>query len=304
MKRRVVRLVGAAVITPVALAALGLASVWVGSEWQLSDVPESPPFSVEIPTDSLSLERGRHIARTRGCFGCHGQSLEGKVFTDEWPWVERAVAPNLARHAREHDADALERAIRQGVGHNGRALWSMPSYNWAHLSDEDVAALIAFLRSAPAVEKELPEGQLGWRARWVIATGKEGHMADWRQSVPDLLLDPTDDPSLVRGEYLAMTACNECHGLDLRGANAQPDIATPDLALVGAYTWEEFNHLMDTGLPRDGRETLGLMTTVARDRFASFTDQEREDLYAFLRTLVQWPVPTDVFWRVPPEGDR
>ena len=124
-------------------------------------------------------------------------------------------------------------------------------------------------------------------------------MADWGRSVPPLLLGPEADPSLRRGEYLAMTACNECHGLDLRGSNTAPDGAPPDLAVVAAYSWEEFTRLMQEGLPRDGRETLGLMTMVARDRFGSFTNEELSDLYHFLRTLVDRPVPTDVFWRVP-----
>lgn len=289
----------AGLVVVAGLVGAGFSSIYLGSEWQLRATPDTPVFTQEIPTDSGSIERGRHIARTRGCFGCHGQQLEGSVFTDEWVWVDRAVAPNLAVHAKEYSPTVLERAVRRGVGHDGRALWSMPSYNWVHLSDSDVAALIAFLRSAPAVESELPRGRLGWRARRLIATGEEGHMADWAAEVPALLLTSGDDPMLSRGEYLAMTACNECHGLDLRGTNVEPDIAPPDLAVVAAYSWEEFNRLMDMGLPRDGRESLGLMTMVARDRFAYFTPEEREALYAFLRTLTSRPVPKDVFWRVP-----
>lgn len=281
------------------LVGVGFGSIYLGSEWQLRATPDAPLFTQEIPTDPASVERGRHIARTRGCFGCHGQQLEGRVFTDEWVWVDRAVAPNLAAHAKEYSPTVVEQAIRRGVGHDGRALWSMPSYNWVHLSDADVAALIAFLRSAPTVESELPRGRLGWRARRLIATGEEGHMADWAAEVPPLLLTSGDDPVLTRGEYLAMTACNECHGLDLRGTNVEPDIAPPDLAVVAAYSWEEFNRLMDMGLPRDGRESLGLMTVVAQDRFAHFTPEEREALYAFLRTLISRPVLGDVFWRVP-----
>ena len=150
------------------------------------------------------------------------------------------------------------------------------------------------------VENPLPRPRLGWSARWTIVTGAENHMAQWASDVPPRLLDLDDDPALVRGEYLAMTACNECHGLDLRGSNGPPDIATPDLALVAAYTFEEFNRLMDEGLPRDGRETLGLMTVVARDRFVSFTPAERADLFAFLQTLITRPIPEGVFWRRPP----
>lgn len=299
---KIARGVFVAVIIAGGLVGIGCAGIYVGSEWQLRATPDTPPFTHGVPSDSGSIARGRHIARTRGCFGCHGQQLEGRVFTEEWVWVDRAVAPNLASHARKYSPSVVERAIRRGVGHDGRALWSMPSYNWVHLSDSDVAALIAFLRFAPTVEQDLPRGRLGWRARRLIATGEEGHMADWAAEVPPLLLTSGDDPVLVRGEYLAMTTCNECHGLDLRGTNVEPDIAPPDLAVVAAYSWEEFDRLMETGLPRDGRETLGLMTLVAQDRFSHFTPEEREDLYAFLRTLISRPVPSDVFWRVPVGG--
>lgn len=301
LKTHITRRLGIGGIVLAGLVGMGFACVYVGSEWQLRSTPDTPLFTREIPSDAESIERGRHIARTRGCFGCHGQQLEGAVFTEEWTWVDRAVAPNLALHAKEYPPAVLERAIRRGVGHDGRALWSMPSYNWVHLSDDDVAALIAFLRSEPAAESDLPRGRMGWSARRSIATGAEGHMADWAADVPPLLLASDDDPVLVRGEYLAMTACNECHGLDLRGSNSGPDIAPPDLAVVAAYSWGEFNRLMDSGLPRDGRESLGLMTVVARDRFAYFYEEEREALYAFLQTLISRPVPRDVSWRAPIE---
>ena len=55
---------------------------------------------------------------------------------------------------------------------------------------------------------------------------------------------------------------------------------------------------MKTGVPIGGRD-LGLMTTVAQDRFAYFTERELQALYAFLQTLVTRPVPEGVFWRPP-----
>ena len=121
-------------------------------------------------------------------------------------------------------------------------------------------------------------------------------MAQWVEAVPEMVLGPDDEPALVRGEQLAMTTCNECHGLDLRGSWQEIDISPPDLAMVAGYRWADFHTLMRTGVPIEGRD-LGLMTVVARDRFAYFTEQEVEDLYGFLRTLVTRPVPQDVFWR-------
>lgn len=282
-----------------ALPTLGVLALLGLSERELRAFDSPVPFTAAIPADSGSVERGRHIARTRGCFGCHGQQLEGQVFTKEWPWVQRAVAPNLAAVAKETTAAELEAAIRQGIGRDGRALWSMPSYNFVHLRDADVADLIAFLRSAPIHPSDLPEPRLGLRARVAMVRGTEEHMVGWAEDVPPRILDERDDPALVRGEYLAMTTCNECHGMDLRGAWAEGDVSPPDLAVVAGYSWEEFNTLMNEGRARDGRTELGLMTMVARDRFAYFTDQERQDLYGFLGTLVDRPVPEGVPWRPP-----
>ncbi|MEQ9400221.1 MAG: c-type cytochrome [Longimicrobiales bacterium] len=279
-----------------ALCLLGYGALFVLSERALRDYDPPAPFQAAISTDSATLEHGRHVARTRGCFGCHGQQLEGQDFSGVWPWVKRGVAPNLAAVARSTDVEALEAAIRHGVGRDGRALWSMPSYNYRHLSDEDLVALIAFLRSAPVVEKELPRPSLGWRARWALVRGTESHLAQWASEVPDLLVDPDDDPGLARGEYLAMTTCNECHGLDLRGGG-DVDIAPPDLVIVAGYPWEAFVRLMKEGVSASGRDDLGLMTTVARDRFASFTDEELRDLHAFLQSLPSRPKAEGVFWR-------
>ena len=283
----------AAVILVGPLVVLG--GVYVLSEAELRDVAKDPPFDHAIPTDSASVERGRHIARTRGCFGCHGQELQGKDFGEQWDWPERAVAPNLAAYARKYDAATLEAAIRQGIGADGRALTSMPSFNFARLSDEDTAALIAFLRSAPVVEGELPDPKLGWSVRWTFAIGAETHMAEWADRVPPLRVDADAEPQRARGEYLAMTMCNECHGLDVRGQTLFGP-PTPDLAIVAAIEPEDFERLITTGIGLGGRE-LGLMGLVAPDRFPQLSEQEVADLYAYLSSLVREPVPADTAWR-------
>ncbi len=75
-------------------------------------------------------------------------------------------------------------------------------------------------------------------SRWSIVTGEEEHMVQWASEVPPLRTGLANE-QLVRGEYLAMTACNECHGLDLRG-----DFGAPDLAIVTSYSDEAFRTLM------------------------------------------------------------
>ena len=279
----------------VCVVALGFAGVFVMSELRLGEVSRGTEFNHVIPTDQASIEHGRHIARTRGCFGCHGQQLEGMDFGQQWDWPERAVAPNLAAYARAHDAVTMEAAIRQGIGANGKALVSMPSYNFTLLTDEDTAALIAFLKSAPVAEKKLPKPKLGWNARWKFVVGKEAPMVKWVQAVPPLQVDADAEPQRARGEYLAMTMCNECHGLDLRGATLW-DAVTPDLVLVASIPRDEFETLIKTGVGIGGRD-LGLMGLVAPDRFPYLTKQEIDDLYVYLSSLINEPPPEGVFWR-------
>ena len=273
-----------------------LGGVFAGSELRLRDYNEPPAFDAEIPTSANAIARGEHVARIRGCFGCHGQDLEGRVFTEQWPWVERAVAPNLTVHARDHSPAVINAAIRHGVGHDGRALWSMPSYNWTRLSDEDVVALIAYLRSVDVQQTDLPRPKLGLRARWQIATGESLHMADWVALVPELQFQEHPDAAIRLGEYLAMTMCNECHGLDLRGA-INPDGPAPDLAILAAYSEDDFRKLMKTGTALGGRDKLFLMSMIARDRFPDLTEDELTALLAYLRTLPEQPVAPDVPWR-------
>lgn len=295
MSRSGHRLIAALLAIPV-FAALAAAAVYAVSEWRLRDVERAAGFALPITADVTTIERGRHLAETRGCAGCHGERLEGYDFGPHFAPVEHAVAPNLAAHARAHDAATLEAAIRQGIGADGRALWVMPSYNFARLNDDDVAALIAFLRSVPVMETKLPEPSLGWTVRWQIVTGQEMHMVDWVADVPPLRTDADAEPALARGEYLAMTTCNECHGLDLRGAVFPGDV-TPDLAIASAYPEEDFRRLMRTGVGIASRGDLGLMSEVAKERFAHFTEREITDLRSYLLTLPQQPVPPQVPWR-------
>lgn len=269
----------------------------LGSELRLRDFAEPPSFDAEIPTDGETVARGEHVARIRGCFGCHGQQLEGRVFAEQWSWVERAVAPNLALFARENSPAVMNAAIRYGIGHDGRALWSMPSYNWRNLSDDDLVALISYMRSVDVRQTDFPRPKLGLRARWEIAIGKSRHMADWVEMVPALQFQDHAEPAMRMGEYLAMTMCNECHGLDLRGA-INPDGPAPDLAILAAYSEADFRKLMSTGTAIGGRDDLFLMSLIARDRFPALTEEELTSLLVYLRTLPEQPVTPDAPWRV------
>jgi mono/diheme cytochrome c family protein len=263
------------------------AFVWFASEAHFNSFAAPPPFTHPIATDPATIARGEHIAKTRGCFGCHGDKLQGDVFQDD-PMMGRAVGANLAKLTHEHSPAIFERALRHGIGSDGRALYSMPAYNFVHLTDSDVAALYAYIRSLPVTETKLPAGWLGL-PRMAIAMGDDGAIPAFLGKVPPLTWQGHPDPSVRRGEYLAMTSCTECHGFGLRGDDpfGQPgDDGPPDLAIVASYDKADFVHLMRTGKATGNRE-LRLMSRVARGRFVHWTDAEVDDLYAFLSALGQ-----------------
>lgn len=261
-----------------ALAIALTALVYIASERHLRSFELPPAYTYPIPVDAAAVERGAHLTRTRGCRGCHGDDLAGQVM-----W-EVAVAPNLLTLARDESPATLEAAIRHGIGRDGRALYSMPSYNFLRMRDEDLADIIAYLRSLPVVKKELPAPKLPFEIRRDIALGNDAAIAAYLDRVPPLRGESLGDASLSRGEYTAMTTCNECHGFGLRADSPWEDESAPDLIIIAAYTEQNFRHLMKTGLALGERE-LDMMSSVARSRFAYFTDQEVSDLYAFLSDM-------------------
>jgi mono/diheme cytochrome c family protein len=262
----------------VALAASSVAAwIYLASERHLRSFTRPPAFSHPVSNDPESIARGEHLVRTRGCRGCHGEDLAGQVM---WGF---AAAPNLPLLARSESAAVFEAALRHGIGRDGRALYSMPSYNFIRLRDSDVADIIAYTRSVPVVERKLAEPSLPWTIRLAIARGQDAAIPQYLDRVPPLRRQDDPDPRIARGEYLAMTTCNECHGFGLRGDDPW-ESAAPDLLVVMSYPEADFRHLLRTGTAIGGRE-LGLMSEVARTRFVHFTDEEVGDLHVFLRDM-------------------
>ena len=265
---------GAVTTAVLAVFALG-AWTWARSESYLHSFDRPAPFALAIPDDDAARLRGDHLVRTRGCRGCHGDDLGGQLM---WGY---AVAPALPALARDVTPALFEAALRHGIDHTGTAMYSMPSYNFLRLRDADVAAIIAYLRSAPVAGNELPAASLPWSIRWDLARGADVPVAAILHKVPPLKR-AGEDSAVARGEYIAMTTCNECHGLNLVADSPFDDESAPSLlALIQGYDEAAFTTLMRTGKALGNRE-LERMSGVARGRFVHFTDDEVRDLYAFL----------------------
>jgi mono/diheme cytochrome c family protein len=298
---RIARLFGMVALGLSALVLTAYGVVHVGSERALNrtyDVALSSfsltanpatasPAGEEMVTDgSARLAEGERLARIRGCIGCHGSALEGKVFFDQ-PWLARVVAPDLTRIASDYTDAELERVIRRGVRRDGRSTWAMPSPMYYHLSDDDLsdddlAMMIAYIRSVAPSDGYTTEVRLRLLGRLLVFSGKLPPLvAEIDTLAPRTAPDPTDPQSL--GRYLAMTSCTECHGPDLRGPREGD--GAPDLRIAAAFSPDDFARLMREGVGLAGRE-LGLMGGVARGRFVHFTDEEVRAIHAYLATLV------------------
>jgi mono/diheme cytochrome c family protein len=169
------------------------------------------------------LERGRYIATAlSGCIYCHSPHewavpgtpmVAGKEGSGEVePYADlpgRIVAPNLTPDpetgAGTWSDDQLARAIREGIGHDGRALFPlMPYEHFRRMSDEDVASVIVYLRWLPAVRNALPATDIIFPVKYLI------------RSVPKPLDAAVSEPEFTdpakRGEQLInLAGCLDCH---------------------------------------------------------------------------------------------
>jgi len=256
------------------------------------------------------LERGRYIATAQsGCLYCHtrhdwaapgapmvaGMEGGGEVL----PYADlpgRIVAPNLTPDpetgAGRWTDDQLARAIREGVGHDGRALFPiMPYQHYRNMSDEDLASVMVYLRSLPPVHNPLPATEIIFPVKFLIRT------------VPQPVTAPVPDvgaaDQLKYGSHLADQAgCIDCHTPQVRGQNVPGmDFAggfsftgpwgnvasaniTPDPSGIPYYDEALFLNVMRTGYVR-ARKLSPIMPVSV---YKNLTDDDLKAIFVFLRT--------------------
>lgn len=280
-------------------------------------------FATGVSAQSVSNDLlGRRMARGKylvegpaHCFACHsepdvrsgsdrpapGRKGAGRVQPTEFTQIVgvaapyRVVCPNITPDRETGagtwtDADFV-RALRQGIGHDGRTLFPMMPYRHFHeLSDEDIASIVTYVRSIPAVRNALPKTDLppAIKAR----------------------LKPLSDPGSVkpdlstrekRGAYLALVGnCEACHtpidarqqplpGMYLAGGRTFPTPLgpvtsaniTPDPSGISYYDEKKFIEVIRTG--HVGARKLNPFMPASYIR--KLSDRDLGDLFAYLRTV-------------------
>ncbi len=280
-------LVGFVVLALVVL--YGIGSARVAKKY---DIPVEP---VSIPTSPETIQRGQHLATIMLCTRCHTDNLGGEVYFTI-PGMFTIPTPNLTMGAGGVSSSYTDvdwvRAIRHGVGKDGRALYFMASDSYQHLSAEDLGALIAYVKSVPPVDNELPERSFAPIGRLMIAAGMS-------PPLPVDKIDHTSPPpvgsepgvTVAYGEYLTHT-CRECHGAELNGAPFGPpgqEVLTPNLSPGGELAgWSEADFIatMRIGQTPSGRT---LSEEMPWKYYGQMTDDELSAVWTYLHSLQ--PVP-------------
>jgi mono/diheme cytochrome c family protein len=248
--------------------------------------------AITIPTDSATIALGEHIAAIKGCGDCHGKDFGGNVVIDD-PAIGLLPAPNItmgkgglgSRRGTFTDEDYV-RAIRHGLDKEGKSLKLMPAYEYQPLSKKDLTALIAYLKSRPAVDKEMPAIAIGpvgyvltnFNKLPLIVAEKVNHTAPIEEEVHPAV-------SVKFGQYMAVS-CQGCHGANYQGgAPIIPGSPTvPNITGKGSlskWTEAQFINTLRTGVTPEGKklDPKYMPWPMAKE----FTETEIKALYLFLK---------------------
>ena len=298
----------------VVLAVLLAVAITLTIGWRPFIGPRARPLTArKFESTPARLARGSYLVNSvTDCMACHAQhdwtahdapvlsntlgagqdfnllkGLPGQVYAPN-------ITPDPETGAGAWTDDQLARAIREGVGHDGRALFPfMPYQDLRILSDEDLASIIVYLRSLPPVHKQWPQTKLIFPVNYLIRT------------VPQPLENPVPQPDLSTpeklGAYLVgIAGCTDCHtpqdghgqplpGMYLAGGFvfegpwgrvASANI-TPDPSGIGYYGEALFLEVMRTGYVK-ARKLSSIMPFGA---FKNLTDDDLKAIFAYLRTV-------------------
>lgn len=275
----------------IALVVVAVGTVYAITSSRLARTYPLEVETVAIPTDSASIERGRHLTLAVGkCADCHGENLAGKRMMDAGIFM-KLTAPNLTAGqggtaSRYTDADWV-RAIRYGVRPDGKPFIFMPSESYTALSDSDLGAMIAYLKTVPpADDKVEPARAPGPIARIIYFTSDfpliPAELIDRNQSRAAV----TPGVTVEYGKYLSdVGGCTGCHLPNLAGGRSMERVVTTNLTRGGpmaSWTEEDFIKAMRTGLRPDGTTISDVMPWKS---MGHLTDDELKATWLFMRSV-------------------
>lgn len=251
---------------------------------------------IEFRTDTETIARGAYLYHiVAQCQECHGEELSGQVIESTFLTGD-IVVPNLTSGKGGLTSDVTDmdllRAIRHGVHKDGTSVLLMLSNYFYYLSDADTAALIAYIRSVPPVDNDLPPMKYGPMAYFYILQDPTLLPASVIDHDAERPADPAPGVTLEYGRYMGLV-CRGCHGENMAGGTA-PGAGlnlTPGGDL-GSWTEEDFLNTMRTGVSPSGRKLDPML--MPWETLGKMTDEDLKAIWLYLKDLpaVQNPTPT------------
>lgn len=299
-----------AVLCLVALLAVGI-TMTVG--WRPFLGPRARPLTNKVfERTPERWARGKYLVENvSSCMDCHsphdwtkhdapipaGMEGAGGDMSVIGGLPGRVFAPNLTPDPETGSGnwsdDALARAIREGIGNDGRTLFPlMPYEHFRNLPDEDAASVIVYLRALPAVRNPLPGTEIIFPVKYLI------------RSVPEPIVKPVLPPDLSdpvkRGAHLVdIAGCTDCHtpqdrgqpiaGMEFGGGQvfdgpwgrvATANL-TPDASGIPYYDEALFVQAIRTGFVK-ARTINQIMPWFV---YRNMTDEDLKAIFAYLKTL-------------------
>lgn len=292
--KRILKWVGLVLGILIVLLVVIVGALHFVGQSRLNTAPNVTVAAVPASTDEVALEQGEHLATISGCRECHAANLAGQEFVNEAP-IGYIPAPNLTPGgvgATYSDED-WARAIRYGVARDGRVITIMASNHYAEYGDDDLADLIAYLKSVPTVENTLEARQIQFPGTIIFgilaydawAVNQINHSAVGGRNAPPL------EATAEYGEYLvSITSCGSCHGENLAGNTPDSDSPQgPNITpggRVNGWTAEDFARAVRAGQTPDGRQ---LSIEMPWTQYSVMSDTEVQALWVYLQTLEPLP---------------
>ncbi len=262
------------------------------------------------PASAAQMARGKYLMEGPvACANCHvargpqGQplfdkGLSGGMVFDDKPFTARAanITPDAQTGIGNWTDAQLAKAIREGVRPDKSLIGPpMPIEFYRHLSDDDLAAIIAYLRAQPAVANAVPK-------------------SEYRMPLPPSYGPPVKNvkaPSPANkvkyGEYLSNIAhCMECHTpRDNKGMLVRASWGAGGLQIPGPWGVSVSRNLTphETGLKNwtDAEIAKAIREGVSKDGkplkppmgfgfYKTITDADMSALIAYLRSLKPLPL--------------
>lgn len=271
------------------LLAVGVVSL-IGWNKLVNAPHEYSVADVQVAGTAEQVARGERIAAI--CADCHSStgttlldgSAEDFLSDPSAPPLGSMWGPNLtpAGSIKDWSDGEVIRAIREGIDNEGKPLLIMPSMAFHNMSDEDVQAVVAYLRSQPAVEREVPERKMGFLATLLLGAGM------FPSSAQEPITAPVVAPAKGTADYgkylVAMSGCADCHGPELDGngifgPGVNITTIVPNWAEDDLFTF--FRQQVD---PETGR-AISPDDMPVHSYNIMFSDEDLSDLYKYLHGL-------------------